>query len=109
LLEDTRQRLEVVFTVTEKKELDIFEGLHLAFYRTSLNKKINGQQIDVSKAWLLVEDKRNEAVRARQERQAIEKLKDKDLKNYRREAKAREQKEVDELALYAHLRRKELF
>lgn len=106
MLEDTRQRLEVAFTAAEKNEMDVFEGLHLSFYRAALSEKINCQQIDVSKACLMVEDKRNEAVRARQERQVIEKIKDKDLKNYRREAEAREQKEVDELALYAHLRRK---
>lgn len=105
LLEDTRKCLEAACTVTEKNELDVFEGLHLSFYRTSLSEKINGQEKDVSEAGLLVENRRNEAVQARQERQVMEKLKDRHLQNHRREAAAREQKEVDELALYTHPRR----
>ena len=107
LLEDTRQRLEETAAPAGKSEseLDIFEVMHLSFYRTSLSAKISDQEKGVRKAGLMVEDKRNEAIQVRQDRQVMEKLRDKHLQNYRREAALREQKEVDELALYAHLRR----
>lgn len=105
LLEDTRQRLKEASTPAEKSEMDVFEVMHLSFYRASLSKKISSQEVSVKKAGLMVENKRNEAIQARQDRQVMEKLKDKHLQNYRREAEVREQKEVDELALYAHLRR----
>lgn len=85
--------------------MDVFEVMHLSFYRASLSKKISSQEVSVKKAGLMVENKRSEAIQARQDRQVMEKLKDKHLQNYRREAEVREQKEVDELALYAHLRR----
>lgn len=109
LLENTRQHLEAVLTVAEKNKMDVFEEMHLSFYQTSLIKKINDQEKDVSTAALIVDNRRNEAVQARQERQVVEKLKEKDLQNYKREVNAREQKEVDELALYAYLRRKKQF
>lgn len=105
MLEDTRQRLEEACTQAEEIGLDIFEVLHKSFYRTSLSVKINDQEEDVKKAGHTVDNKRHEAIQARQDRQVIEKLKDKHLLDFRREAEVREQKEVDELALYAHQRR----
>jgi flagellar FliJ protein len=104
LLEDTRQRLEAAFDAVEK-EMDVLDVMHQSFYRASLNKKIYMQEKGVSEASLVVENKRNAAVQARQERQVIEMLKDKHLMTYKREAAAREQKEVDELALYSYQRR----
>lgn len=106
LLEDTRQRLEAAFDVAEE-DVDVLGVAYLSFYRASLNRKIDMQEKDVNNAGLVVENKRNAAVQARQERQVIEMLKDKHLMNYKQEAAAREQKEVDELALYAHQRRME--
>ncbi|MDF9409303.1 flagellar export protein FliJ [Pelotomaculum isophthalicicum JI] len=104
MLENTRQRLEAAFDVAEE-DADVLGVAYLSFYRASLNKKIDIQEKDVSNAGLVVESRRNAAVRARQERQVIEMLKDKHLMNYKREVAAREQKEVDELALYAYQRR----
>lgn len=78
--------------------------MHLSFYRESLNEKITLQEEDVSQAAEAVEERRQKAVQARQDRQVIEKIKDKHLRNYRREEEAREQKLVDELALYSHVR-----
>jgi len=103
LLENTRQRLEAAFEV-EEADVDVLGVEYLSFYRASLSKKISVQENDVSNAGLVVENKRHAAVQARQERQVIETLKDKHLMNYKRETAAREQKEVDELALYAHQR-----
>ena len=105
LLEDTKLRLETVSSPAGKDKLDVLEEMHLSFYRGYLGKKIDVQEREVEKAGLLVENSRYKAVQARQERQVIEKLKDKQLQNYMQEAAAREQKEVDELALYAYLRR----
>jgi len=103
MLEDTRRRLEAAFDVVEE-EVDVLGLMYLSFYRASLNKKIYMQEKGVSEASLVLENKRNMAVQARQERQVIEMLKDKHLMIYKRESAAREQKEVDELALYAHQR-----
>lgn len=105
LLEDTRQRLETVSSGSRRDELDVLEEMHLSFYMASLNKKIKTQEKNVRKAGFLVDKRRSEAVRARRERQVMEKLKEKQLQDYMREEAAREQKETDELALYAHQRR----
>lgn len=104
LLQDTRQRLEAAFTVADKNQLDVLEVMNFSLYRTSLTKKISSQERDVREAGLVVEYRRGEAVRARQELQVMEKLKDKQYEIYKSEEAAREQKEVDELALYAYQR-----
>ncbi|MCL6635888.1 MAG: flagellar export protein FliJ [Peptococcaceae bacterium] len=105
LLEDTRRRLaEATAGAAARRGLDIFEEMHLCFYRTSLRKKADRQERDVAGAGRALEERRNQAVQARRERQVIERLKEKHLEVFRREEAAREQKLVDELALYAHLR-----
>lgn len=78
--------------------MDYFEIRQLLFYRTSINEKIKVQEKGVNEAGLIVAHKRDEAVQARQERQALDKLKEKQLQNYWREMADREQKEVDELS-----------
>jgi flagellar FliJ protein len=78
--------------------------MHLSFYRVSLSDKIITRTEDVGRAAVMVEDSRIKAVQARQDRQVIEKIKDKQLCNFRREEEAREQKFVDEMALYSHIR-----
>ncbi|OPX88930.1 MAG: Flagellar FliJ protein [Pelotomaculum sp. PtaB.Bin117] len=108
MLEDTRQRLEAAFDVAEE-DVDVLGAAYLSFYRASLNTKIDIQKKAVDNASLVVEGKRNAAVQARQERQVIEMLKDKCYMNYKREVAAMEQKEIDELALYAHQRRMDNF
>lgn len=78
--------------------------MHLSFYRESLSEKIVNQVENVSKAAMAVEDSRKKAVQARQDRQVIEKIREKHLYNYHREEELREQKLVDEMALYSHFR-----
>jgi flagellar FliJ protein len=103
VLRNTRQNLEQALTRDEEK-IDVFENMHLNFYRESLSEKITAQEEDVYYAANAVEHSRQEAVQARQERQAIEKLKEKHLQKHKLEEEAREQKIVDEMALYAHFR-----
>lgn len=105
LLENSRQQLEEALEVAQKSELDLFEARQLSLYRTYLDDKIKLQEKDVNNAGLIVEHKRDKVVQARQERQAIEKLKDQHLQIYLREMADREQKEVDELSLNAYQRR----
>lgn len=105
MLENTRRQLEETLKTAGKSDLDVFEVMHLSFYRTSLSQKINSREQEVAEARRRLDFKRSEAVQARQDRQIIEKIKDKDLTDYKREVEVREQKESDELALYAHLRR----
>lgn len=104
LLENTRHHLEEVLKFSENKEIDIFQAMQLSFYRTSMSKKINNQEEDVAEAGHAVERKRDEAVQARRGRQVIEKIKEKKLETFKREEESREQKEVDELSLYAYQR-----
>ncbi len=104
LLQNTRLRLEKAFTPGEVKELDLVEAMHVSFYRASLKEKICSQERDVCEAEDLVEGSRKEAVQARQERQIIEKVKEKSLNNFRRSEDAREQKLADELSMYSYLR-----
>lgn len=104
VLEDTKKCLEQCLAVHEGSDIDVFEEMQLSFYRESLSEKIVTREEEVSKAAMAVEDRRKKAVQARQERQAIEKIKDKHLYNYKREEAAREQKLVDEMALYSHFR-----
>lgn len=103
LLEGTKQRLEDTFVLPEE-DVQVLGVTYLSFYRSSLNNKIIRQEKDTQKASRMVDRKRDEAVQARQKRQVIEMLKDKQFTDYRREADAKEQKEVDELALYAYQR-----
>lgn len=106
LLEDTRQRLDLTCQGSlEGSRLDLFEAAHLSYYRESLSEKINCQEKVVGQAGLLVENRRSEAVQARQERQVVEKLREVHLQAFRRQEAAREQNETDELALYAYLKR----
>lgn len=78
--------------------------MHLSFYRESLSEKIINQEKGISNAAMAVEDSRKKAVQARQDRQVIEKIREKHLYNYQREEELREQKLVDEMALYSHFR-----
>ncbi|MFX4261952.1 flagellar export protein FliJ [Pelotomaculum propionicicum] len=104
VLENTKNRLEQSLAAHERVGIDVFEEMQLSFYRESLSEKIITQAEDVGKAAVAVEERRKKAVQARQDRQVIEKLKDKHLDNYRRAEEAREQKLVDEMALYSHFR-----
>jgi len=103
VLNNTMRRLEQALTRDEEK-IDVFEYMHLNFYRESLREKIISQGEGVNDAANTVEHSRQAAVQARQERQAIEKLKEKHLQRHKREEEAREQKLVDEMALYSHFR-----
>ncbi|NLJ76571.1 MAG: flagellar export protein FliJ [Peptococcaceae bacterium] len=105
ILNDTRQRLEKTFQSGDLKKLDLFMSRQFSFYRMSLNKKIIKQKKDLNEAARLVENKRNEAVRARQEQQVLEKLKEHGLNNFKREMALREQKEIDEMSLATYQRR----
>lgn len=80
--------------------------MHLSFYRESLSERIVFQEKEVSRAAMAVEDSRRKAVQARQDRQVIEKIRDKHLSRHMREEEAREQKFIDEMSLYSHFRSK---
>lgn len=78
--------------------------MHLSVYRESLSEKIVLQKEEVCRAAKAVEDSRSKAVQARQDRQVIEKIRDKHLCRHMREEEAREQKLIDEMSLYSHFR-----
>jgi flagellar FliJ protein len=105
LLESSRQQLEVTLEAAKRNKMDFFEVRQLSLYRSHLDAKIRAQEKDVQKAGFIVENKRDGVVQARQERQAIEKLKEQHLQDYKREMAGREQKEIDELSLNAYQRR----
>ena len=107
ILEGTKQQLEDAFSFVKEEE-DPLDVVYLSYYRASLNTKIDAQEHDARIAEKTVERKRNVAIKARQDRQVIEKLKDKHYLNYRFEESMKEQKEIDELALYAYLREQNL-
>jgi flagellar export protein FliJ len=104
LLENTRLRLEEL-EVVDINKLDFFDVRQLTYYRGVLSERIRAQENDVKNTALIVEQKRGGVVKARQERQAIEKLKEQYLQNYKREMADRERKEVDELSLNVYQRR----
>ncbi|TEB11155.1 flagellar export protein FliJ [Pelotomaculum propionicicum] len=103
ILNYTKRRLEEAL-ILDEENIDVFENMHLDLYREFLSKKIISQEKDVNDAANALEHSRQAAVQARQERQAIEKLKEKHLRIHKREEEAKEQKLVDELALYSHFR-----
>ncbi len=104
MLANTEKHLEQSLDKANGAGIDVFNEMHLDLYRQSLTEKIAGQKEDADRAAEAVEDSRKKAVKARQDRQAIEKIKDKHLDIFRREEAAREQKAVDEMALYSHFR-----
>ena len=103
LLAHTRQCLEDAFCLAEQDD-DPLDVVYYSYYRASLSTKIDVQEHDAMIAGKTVERKRGVAIKARQERQVMEKLKDRHYTNYCCEEAAKEQKEIDELALYAYLR-----
>jgi flagellar export protein FliJ len=104
LLENTRLRLKEL-EVIEINKLNFFDVRQLTYYRGFLSERIKAQENDVKNAALVVEQKLGGVVKARQERQAIEKLKEHYLQRYKREMADRERKEVDELSLNVYQRR----
>lgn len=105
LLEETRQRLETVSLGAGPEAMNVLEEMHLAYYRVSLHRKIKTQEQNVKRAGINVDKKRGAAVAARQEKQVMERLREKQLDRHLREEADREQKATDELALYAHQRK----
>jgi flagellar export protein FliJ len=104
LLENTRLRLKEL-EVIEINKLNFFDVRQLTYYRGFLSERIKAQENDVNNAALVVEQKLGGVVKARQERQAIEKLKEHYLQRCKREMADRERKEVDELSLNVYQRR----
>jgi len=104
-LEETRHCLEIASSETGLEEMNVLEEMHLAYYRSSLHRKIKTQERKVKQAGLSVAQKRSAAVTARREKQVMERLKEKHLDRHLREEAEREQKASDELALYAHQRK----
>jgi len=107
LLKNTRECLRALESA-QINQLDIFDVRQLFCYHRSLNERIKTQENDVKNAALTVEQKRDRVVQARQDRQVIEKLKERYLQNYKREMAIREQKVVDELSLNTYQRRSRL-
>lgn len=105
LLEDTRQCLENTYKAAKNSDTDFFDVMSLSFYRASLSEKINSREKDLNTAGMIVDNRRQEAVQARRDRQILEKLKDKHRQIFLREENAKEQKQVDELASYMFYRR----
>ena len=103
ILADTKQRLEDAFCLADEEE-DPLDVVYYAYYRASLSTKIDLQEHEAMLAGKTVERKRGVAIKARQERQVMEKLKDRHYTNYCCEEASKEQKEIDEMALYAYLR-----
>lgn len=103
-LNETKRRLEEV-SVPAGGALDVNEQQHLALYRWNLAERARLQEKAVLAAAAAVEAKRQEAVRAKQERQVIEKVKEKRYTDFLREEAAAEAKVNDELALYSFMRR----
>ncbi len=104
-LNETKRQLEEV-SVPAGGVLDVLEQQHLALYRSALAARVRQQEKAVLAAAAAVEAKRREAVRARQERQAIEKIKEKRYSDFLREETSAEMKVNDELSLYSFLRSK---
>ncbi len=106
LLEDTKESLENAYSIsTRNSDAGFFDVISLSFYRTSLAKKVNNREKDVKTAGMIVDNRRREAIQARQDRQILENLKDKQRQSFMREENAREQKLADELASYMFYRR----
>jgi len=104
-LNETKRRLEEA-SAPAGGVLDVTEQQHLALYRGALAERLRLQEKAVRAAAAAVEAKRREAVRARQERQVIEKVKEKRYGEFLREEAAAEAKINDELALYSFMRRR---
>jgi len=104
VLEETKECLKQCLEVHESAGINVLEEMHISFYRQSLSERIARQEKEVSRAAMAVEDSRRKAVQARQDRQVIEKIREKQLYIHRREEEAKEQKLVDEMALYSHFR-----
>ncbi|MGI6491254.1 MAG: hypothetical protein GX949_07065 [Peptococcaceae bacterium] len=105
LLEQTKEQLQLLWQDTGQMKQNFFEIFQHSFYGAALKNKISRQESDVQEAGLAVEQKREEAVQARVERQVLDTLKDKHLQDYKRMLENMEQKEVDELSRNIYMQR----
>ena len=103
VLEEAKQRMEDSFETAEE-DTNVLGIAYLSYYRASLKTKIDSMMNEATLARKTVDRKRDVAIKARQERQVMEKLKDKHLSYYRHDVNMKEQKESDELALYSFMR-----
>lgn len=74
-------------------------------YMYTLQDKIESQEKVVSEYKIKLDEARENLIFAQKERKTIEILKEKAYENHLREMEKEEQKLIDELGLYAHLRK----
>ncbi len=106
ILSDIEQKLKDAFSAkADSSQCRVYELKNLCQYIQYLKEKKEIQErlvIEVEKA---MEARRQQLISAQKDRKIIEKHKDKSLEQYHIELNQAEQKIIDELALYSHMRR----
>ncbi len=85
---------------------DVFEMLQQQYYRDLLKNNIEVQKKIIIQQQELIKKIRDRAVRAERDRKVLEKLKDGQIKEYRQQIFAEEQKFLDEIAVLRFTRKK---
>lgn len=83
-------------------ELNIYKLQQYNLYIQSIEDRIGIQEKNIQELRQAIEDKRLELVSAQKDRSIMEKLKEKDFSLYKKNIKALEQKELDEIAVLRH-------
>lgn len=100
--EDRKARLEKDLKLFLRKNISntsIQEFIMRNHYKSDLEEKIRLQKIDIDKKKIELENIRTKLQEAQKDKKIIEKLKEKDLEEYKSEISKKNQKEIDEFAV----------
>lgn len=106
ILKDFEQKLNEVFSAkVDFAKQRVYELKNLSQYIQFLKEKKEVQEQLVIETEKAMEARRQKLISAQKDRKIIEKHKEKSLEQYHSELNQAEQKTIDELALYSHMRR----
>ncbi|GAA0178081.1 flagellar export protein FliJ [Clostridium sediminicola] len=91
--------------ITGKRNSNAMNFKNSYLYIYTLQEKIENQDKVINEYKLELDEIRNKLIIAQKERKTIELLKEKAYENHLKEMEKEEQKLIDELGLYAHLRK----
>lgn len=100
--EDRKARLEKDLKLFLRKNISntsIQEFIMRNHYKSDLEEKIRLQKIDIDKKKIELENIRTKLQEAQKDKKIIEKLKEKDVEEYKSEISKKNQKEIDEFAV----------
>lgn len=98
-LAGTRRKLRETLRDHPSPSIDVLSHQHLEYYRDALARQQSVQEVELRKRSSVVEQKRDDLMRAMQEKRVLERLREKQEHAYRSRESARLTGELDEAGL----------